>query len=168
MMIHSTGPYSLVVLLPQRELPLRGQRPELSDDAWTRRLALNAMEKAGIGTDGVVEVEAFCGQGGMMIFASLRSDTRYDTLYYQFDSLEDVLQLSGRLRRDPPRKSDLTYINEKYILSLSAPAKEAVRLSYVAGEFGRRLYRPAGFARYLSEHGKTVIAGTAVQKLAEI
>ena len=167
MNVHCTGPYSLIVLLAPGELA-RGQTPRAVDDAWTRKLALRAMTEYGIGTDGVVEIEAFTGQGGLMIFAALHPEHQYDTLFYQFDSLEDLLQLSGRLRRQPPRKSALTYIDGQYVLSLSALPREAVRLSYVAGEFGRRLYRPAGFSRYLSEHGKVLSRETAVQDLASI
>jgi len=168
MTIQSTGPNSLVVLLPPWELAKEAAAPEPAGDAWARHLALHVMEEYGIGTDGVVEIEAFTGQGGLMIFVALRPEAQYETLYYQFDNLEDILQLSRRLLICPPRKSSLTYIEKKYVLSLSAPPREAVRLGYVAGEFGRRLYRPAGYGRYLAEHGKAVVQEDAVEKLGTV
>ena len=168
MTVHSTGPYSLIMHLAPGELAPKGRTPLAADDAWTRRVALHAMEANGIGTDGVVEIEAFNGQGGLMIFAALRPEHQQETLFYQFDCLEDLLRLSVRFRRNPPRKSTLTYIDGKYVLSLSAQSREAVRLSYAAGEFGRRLYRPAVFARYLSEHGKVLMRETAAQELTRV
>jgi len=166
MVVHTTGPYSIAVHLPPEEIEKKG-KIEI-DDEWARRLALGVMDEFGIGAQGKVEIEAFAGRGGLMIFAALCPESRWETLFFCFDRLEDVLELSERLRPRIPPKSTLTYIDGEYILSLTAPPEEIIRLGLLAGEFGRRLFRPGSFARFLAEHGREVIARTALRDLLKV
>lgn len=168
MTIHNTGQYSVAVFLQPEELEKEGQGIREPDDEWTRKLALSVMDDLGIHSRGKLEIEAFAGHGGLMVFAALRPEDQWETLFFSFDSLESVLTLAAGLNGPLPARSTLTYIGNRYILSISSPAQECTRFGYVAGEFGRRLYRPAAYARHLSEHGVTVSASTALQDLTKV
>ena len=166
MTAHSTGPYSIAIHLPPEELAGNGSCH--IDDEWTRQLTLGIMEEFEINVVGQLEIEVFTGIGGLMIFAALHPESRWKTLFFSFERLEEVLELSERLNLLPPPKSILTYIKGSYILSLSAPPEEIVRLDLLAGEFGHRLYHPTGFSRHLDEHGKRITGPAAVQDLFKV
>ncbi len=168
MTIHSTGQYSVAVYLQREELAEDGGAVPEPDSEWTRKLALSVMDELGIHSKGKLEIEAFAGQGGLMLFAALHPEDQWETAFFTFDSLEAVITLAQALKKSPPAKTKLTYIENRYVLTLCSPPDESVRQCLIASDFGNRLYRLPLYDRFLCEHGKTVLADHAVQQLLKV
>ncbi|MDR3206807.1 MAG: adaptor protein MecA [Oscillospiraceae bacterium] len=166
MTVHRTGRYSVAVFVKPDELAREGQEPDAVDNEWTRRLAAGALDSRGLRAGGRMEIEAFTGRGGLIVFAALYPESQWESLFYALDGIEEAIAMAVRLEPLAPLSSSLYYIDGAYVLSLSAPPEALIRLGYLAGEFGRRLYRPAAYVRFLREHGKTVLQGAAVPSLA--
>jgi hypothetical protein len=166
--VHKTGRYSVAVYVKPDELAREGQEPNAVDNEWTRRLAAGALDSRGLSAGGRMEIEAFTGRGGLIVFAALYPECQWEMLFYALDGIEEAIALAAQLHSLSPPSSSLHYIEGAYVLSLSAPPEQLVRLGYRAGEFARRLHRPVGYVRFLREHGKTVLCGTAVDELAAL
>lgn len=162
MTVHNTGRYSVALYLQPEELETGSN----IDDEWARKLALSVLDDMGVPLDGTLEIEAFTGHGGLMVFAALHPESEWETVFISFADLDGAIDYSAAVMARPPQRSNLFQMDGQYILAMSAPPDGLTPIVLMAGEFGRRLLRPAAYLRFLREHGQTVLDGCAVQALA--
>ena len=167
MQVHTTDRHHVAFFLSHEELSTYGLDESQVDGVWTRQITLRLLRDIGVSVDGVLEIEAFPGQSGLMVFASLSPESALETAYYLFDSFDHVTACCALLRA-PPRQSLLAIHKGQYLLAVSDIAAISARIGHVASEFGRPLYLPHAFVRFLREQKAVVIPEQAVQRLAAL
>ncbi|WP_202621068.1 adaptor protein MecA [Pseudoflavonifractor sp. 524-17] len=159
MTIQPIGTTSIALYLTPADLRQHGLSPEDLPLDRALELTRSACGEAGIELDGVLEIDAYPGSCGVLVFARVRPPSRR---WFSFCSFEDLLA-AAHARPGPPEESALFWWEDGWWLSLSSEAEQWIGL---LGEFGS----PAPSAPYLdariTEYGAAVLPKDALAQLA--
>jgi len=126
-----------------------------NDEYNVVRAALLMIGKAGCRAETIL----YPGKKELLLFIRIGECVTY---FFAFDGFEELLA-GAAMCGDMP--STLSELEGRFVLELRPMS--ASELPPV-GEFGERLDKPAEYALYIAEHGRTLIESNAVLKLVRV
>ena len=160
MTIQPIGSTSAALYITPADLRERGLTPEGLTLERALELTRDALAQEGLALEGAIEIEAYPGACGVLVFARVRPPER---LWYSFGGLEPLLA-AARSLPEPRPDAALFWWEGRWWLSLPAGAEQpANRLS----EFGRLERTGPLQAARLAEHGRPVLDRDALGTLLE-
>ncbi len=158
MTIHPIGGASVALYITPAELKARGVRPEELSGPQAEALARQACAAAGLSLPRELEIEAFPGQSGLLLFARARRSPR---IWYSFQELEPLLSAALALR-EAPEGCALYWCGGRWWLCLEDGEGASAAL---LAEFGRRERERPHLAAHLAEFGRTIFPTRALGEL---
>ena len=158
MTIQPIGSGSAALYITPADLKERGLTPAGLTLEQALELTRAAFRQAGLALEGAIEIEAYPGSCGVLVFARIRAMER---VWLSFGCLEE---LTAGARTLPPPLPDgaLLWWRGRWWLSLPAGADQAAaRLS----EFGRCESHRPHLEASLVEHGQMIFPADAVNGL---
>lgn len=158
MTIQPIGSGSAALYITPADLKERGLTPAGLTLEQALELTRAAFRQAGLTLEGGVEIEAYPGSCGVLVFARVRTPER---VWFSFGCLEDLTAAARALSRPLPDGA-LLWWAERWWLSLPAGAEQAAaRLS----EFGRCESHRPHLEASLAEHGQIIFPADALDGL---
>lgn len=155
MTIQSIGAASVALYLTTADLKEHGLTPEDLSPERALELTRSACGEAGIDLDGSIEIEAYPGGCGVLVFAHIRPPQCY---WFSFDSL-DALLAAARILPDAPEAAALIWWEGRWWLSLPGEAQQCAN---ILSEFGHTHDRPDRLTPRLEEYGDPVFSSRAL------
>jgi len=160
MTIQPIGSGSIALYITSSDLQEQGLLTEDLNLERAMALTRNACAEMGLTLEGAVEIEAFPDTDGVLIFARVGIP---ETIYYSFDSLEQVIQAACALP-SLSCSSRLFRLNGRYYVSLTGYSEQTEN---TVSEYGLKEPQCSTFAAYLREHGETVLESGALTRFQE-
>lgn len=160
MTVQPIGGANVALYITSADLEERGLTEEALTPERALELTREAFCKAGIETEGAIEIEAYPSSCGVLVFAHITPRRR---LWVSFSSPEELL--SAPLPGEDEPDAALYWFEGRWWLSL--PREEealAARLS----EFGRTEREKPYMAAHLSEHGRVILEHNALSALKRL
>lgn len=158
MTIQPISDASVALYITPADLKEHGLTPAALTLEGALSLARDAFREAGIELAGPVEIEAYPGSCGVLVFARVRPRSRS---WFSFGGLES-LAAAARALPEPRPDAALLWWDDRWWLSLEAGAAgAAARLS----EFGRAESSRPHLEASLAEHGRPVWRRDALNAL---
>lgn len=153
MLVHKSGAHSVAVYIETRELEhYVGEGQELGEPQ-ARELAINAMRELGLAVTGALEIEAFTGAAGAMVFALLNPQEEEAAAFFSFDSIDGALDAMLMLRDTRSRCEARLFMPDGWpILALRGTQSAVGYISNLLCEFGYRRNHPPEYQLFLHEH----------------
>ncbi len=155
MTVHNVGSRNVALYIEENEMEAMGLSEQSLSRDRARALAMSAFDRLGLKVDGEMEIEAFTGSGGVMVFAAVYPRQNLEPLFFSFPGLEPLLD-ALRVAPELPSDASVFRLEEDYILFLRLAPCDFMRLALVFSEYARRLFRPAEYALFLAEHGRLI------------
>ena len=146
------------IFIDARELDDAGLTPQQLECESASRLVDCVLGDSGLALDGALEIEAFAGSGGVMLFARAIQASR---VFCLFDDLESLCAAAVSL---PQGTGSLCYIEGRWCLILRGCERF---FSGMLSEFSCLEVRSAAYEDYLAEHGALVFPARATERLLE-
>ena len=156
MTIHNISPDSVAMFIASAELEKEGLDVESLDVESAARLAREAFKTAGIAVATGLEIEAFAGTCGILVFAQLLTAL---PVVYKFDDFEDMLRGIGTV--PPEVRGDVFAMEDSWWLRITEGWDKAPALT----EFGRKI-PDAGTEAALTERGAKVFSCGSLRNFA--
>ena len=148
MKIHTAGENGLALFLDAEDMALLGNVG--LNEKTAKKLVNSTLYNMGLDV-GPIEISAFFGKRGAMLVALLGRELPKHWAFYKLsdqNALIDVWKLSGGFERRHFRVKD-----EHYIAFPEIAEPPGIN------EFGKRVYRPQLFMKYLEEHNEMKVSG---------
>ena len=158
MTIQQINPASIAVYLSPEDLETHGYQADELTVQQALHLMRTACRKLGFVPAGIVEIEAFPGACGVLVFARLHAQP---PALFRFPDLETLLSAIPSLPTPYPSAA-LTYWDHAYYLSF--PTQNPSYHS-ILSEFGKPLQATDTLIAYLNEHGQCIAKQEALEQL---
>ena len=171
MEIHPMGHNGVAIYIDTDELAEYGCAERELDERRARQFALAALRTLGLHTGGGMEIEAYTGADGVMVFAVLAetdgmkgqpsgSGAETDTVaFFTFAQTDDALDaLSALLQNVSPPQYTLCILDGIPVLTVQGSQNTIARISLPLAEYGCRRQYPPEYLLFLREHAKQIRA----------
>lgn len=158
MNIHPIGTASIALFLSPADLEEHGLTPETLSTQRALELTRRACRQAGLALEGDVEIEAYPGGCGILVFAHASPPRR---CWFSFDSLPALLS-AARALPHPPEEAALFWWEDAWWLSLPGEQVHAVN---ILSEFGTPCRARPFFDARVEEYGMSVFPSRALHHL---
>ena len=158
MTIHPIGTSSIALYLSPSDLEERGLTGDTFSDKAALTLTRALCREAGICLEGTLEVDAYPGGDGLLVFAYVRPPRQ---IWFIFDSLPTLCAAARSLPALPPSAA-LFWWKDAWWLSLAGTERCAI---HILSEYGTSLPSTPFREGQLAEYGRPVFDRQALEQL---
>lgn len=158
MTIHPIGADSVALYLTPTDLKEYGFTPEDLSPEQALELTRSACGEAGIDLAGSIEIEAYPGGCGILVFAQIKPQPY---IWFSFECLDSLLA-AARVLPDAPAETRLFWCAERWWLSLPGSAGHCAN---ILSEFGQSCRQFPHMDARIAEYGAAIFLSHALDQI---